>query len=123
MKKLRLLLVDDEEELICTLADRLKFRGFKADAVLNCRDAIKKAEKKQYDVVVIDIKMPGISGIELMKILLHMQPNLKVILITGHCSIEESEEAITNGAFDCLLKPVKIDHLIEKIKTSVGIVE
>jgi len=123
MADLHILLVDDEEELVSTLADRLEFRGYHADAVLSGADAIKKIGQKSYNVAVIDVKMPEINGIEVMKMMLKLQPDIKIILMTGHGSTEEGERGMAEGAFDYMVKPINIDLLTDKIKTAVGIRE
>ncbi|HDS01198.1 MAG TPA: response regulator [candidate division Zixibacteria bacterium] len=120
---MHILLVDDEEELVSTLADRLEFRGYHADAVLSGADAIKKIGQKSYNVAVIDVKMPEINGIEVMKMMLKLQPDIKIILMTGHGSTEEGERGMAEGAFDYMVKPINIDLLTDKIKTAVGIRE
>jgi DNA-binding NtrC family response regulator len=123
MADLEILLVDDEEELVSTLADRLEFRGYHADAVLSGADAIKKMGQTSYNVAVIDVKMPEINGIEAMKMMLKLQPDIKVILMTGHGSTEEGERGMAEGAFDYMVKPINIDILISKIKAALGIKE
>ncbi len=123
MADLRILLVDDEEELVYTLADRLDFRGYHAVAVLNGPDAIKEADKGNFDVAVIDVKMPEINGIEVMKMIRRLHPKLKVILMTGHGSPEEGEQGMAEGAYDYMVKPINIEILISKIKAAAGISE
>lgn len=115
MEKVKLLLIDDEEELIFTLAERLMLRGFEADAVTNPADAIKLIEKKVYDLAIIDIKLPGINGIELMKIIREIIPNIKIILLTGHGTPEEGKKAKLDGASEYLIKPININELIGNI--------
>jgi DNA-binding NtrC family response regulator len=123
MSDLRILLVDDEEELVYTLADRLEFRGYHAMAALNGADAIKKANEGDFDVAVIDVKMPEINGIEVMKMIKKLHPKLNVILMTGHGSPEEGEQGMAEGAYDYMVKPINIDILISKIKAAAGIGE
>ena len=115
MKKIKLLIVDDEVELATTLAERLQFRGLDADAVINCTDAIKQIELKKYDVALIDVKLKRLNGIELMKLLKGQQPKLKVMLITGHGTEEEARKGIKMGASKYLIKPVNINVLIQEI--------
>ena len=123
MADLQILLVDDEEELVSTLADRLQFRGYQADAVLTGAEAIKKVGQKSYNVAVIDVKMPEINGIDVMKMIQRLQHDIKVILVTGHGSAEEGEQGMSEGAYDYMVKPVNIDILISKIKAAAGIRE
>jgi DNA-binding NtrC family response regulator len=121
MNRIKILLVDDEEDLVFTLAERLQFRGYDAEPAINCTDAIKKTENKIFDAAIIDVKLRGINGIELMKMIKELQPTIKVILITGHGTEEEGRKGISHGASDYLIKPINIDILIEKIKKALNI--
>lgn len=123
MGRLRVLLVDDEEELVFTLAERLEYRGFEAEGVASGVEAIKRAEEKDFDIVVIDVKMPGMDGIEVMKRIKEGQPDTKVILITGHGSIKDGEDGVAEGAVDYLQKPIKIEELVNRIKAAAGMPE
>lgn len=120
MAKTKILIVDDEEELVFTLAERLQFRGFDSDAVMNSMDAISHAQIKNYDVAVIDLKMPVVGGVQLMKMLKQIQPDIKIILMTGHCSEEVTQRSLAKGAYKCVIKPVRIDKLIEMIKQATS---
>lgn len=120
MDKISVLLVDDEEELVFTLAERLVYRGYDAEGVLSGAEAISRTDERSFDVIVIDVKMPGMNGIEVMKKLREKHPDAKVMLITGHGSIKEGEDGVAEGAVDYLQKPVKLENLIEKIKLAVG---
>ncbi|RPH52686.1 MAG: response regulator [Desulfobacteraceae bacterium] len=114
---MKVLLVDDEKELVSTLAERLSLRDIEADWVTTGDAAIKSVELKAYDVVVLDVKMPKISGIELKKKLEEKNPDLKYIFITGHGSEDDFITASSEtGAEYYLVKPVNIDELIRKMK-------
>lgn len=115
MDPISVLLVDDEEDLSLVMAERLEMRGFKARGVTNAEDALKLFNEIDFDVAVIDVKMPGVGGIELMCQIKKKRPATEVILFTGHGSHKEGELGISEGAFDYLVKPVKIDDLAEKI--------
>ncbi len=119
MKKYSVLLIDDEAELVYTLAERLTLRKIKTVAVTQSDVALKTMELQEFDIVVLDVKMPGISGIELLKTIKRKHPNTQVILQTGRGSLEESKEGLREGAFDYLIKPVDIDTLIEKMEQAV----
>ena len=121
MSEINVLCVDDEEELVSAWVERLSMRGIDAEGVSNGLDAIQRVKEKKIDVVVLDIKMPGISGFELMKRIKAEKPNLPIILITGHQSIEEEDKKLLAGAFDYLVKPVNIEILMEKIIKAVKI--
>ncbi|SPD75846.1 conserved hypothetical protein [uncultured Desulfobacterium sp.] len=118
---MRILLVDDEEELVATLAERLAMRGIDADWVTNGEDAILKAETESYDLSVLDVKIPRISGINLKRELEKRNPHMKFIFMTGHGSEADykagSEEA---GSEFYLIKPLDIRLLIEKINTALN---
>jgi len=114
---MKVLLVDDEKELVSTLAERLTLRDIEADWVTTCEEAIKSVESKRYDVAVLDVKMPRMSGIELKKKLEEKTPDLKYIFITGHGSEDDFITASSEtGAEYYLVKPVNIDELIRKMK-------
>lgn len=113
---MKILLVDDEKELVSTLAERLSLRDIEADWVTNGEDAIKNTQKNTYDIAVLDIKMPKIGGIELKKKLEEKNPDLKYIFITGHGSEDDFMTACCEtGAEYYLVKPVNIDDLIVKM--------
>ncbi len=113
---MRVLLVDDETELVETLAERLAFRGVEADWVGGAADALERVKTKAFDLAVLDVKMPKIGGIELKKRLQALYPAMKFIFLTGH----GSEEDFTAGAAEAgsnfyLIKPVKIEALMKKM--------
>lgn len=116
MDRLRVLLVDDEEELVSTLTERLTLRGIEADGVMTGADALNTIRNGEFDVVVLDVKMPGMDGLKVMKEIKTIRPNTQVILLTGRGSETESEIGIKEGAFDYLVKPVNIEELIKKMR-------
>ena len=116
MKPLRVLLVDDETEFVSTLGERLSLRGIEADWVTSAEEALKQIEKTQYDLALLDVKMPRISGIELKRMLHKQCPDMQFIFMTGHGSEQDfhagSSEA---GAEYYLVKPVHIEDLMQKM--------
>jgi DNA-binding response OmpR family regulator len=116
MDSLRVLLVDDEEELVSTLKERLILRGIDADGVVTGNDALNRIRDAEFDVVVLDVKMPGMDGLKVMKEMKTIRPGMQVILLTGRGSETESEIGIKEGAFDYLVKPVNIEELIKKMR-------
>lgn len=116
MKPIRVLLVDDETEFVSTLGERLSLRGIEADWVTSAEEAMKKIEDTEYDLAVLDVKMPRISGIELKRILHKQRPDMQFIFMTGHGSEQDfhagSSEA---GAEYYLVKPVHIEDLMQKM--------
>ena len=119
MGTLRVLIVDDEEELVSALVERLTLRGFQAKGVTAGADALAYLEGAPCDVVLLDVKMPGIGGLEVIKRIKEQQPSLEVVLLTGHSSAQDAERGMTLGAFDYLMKPVKIDDLL-RVLLSAG---
>lgn len=115
MQKLRVLLVDDENELVSTLEERLSFRNIHAEFVLNGDEALVLLKEKDFDVVVLDIHMPGTSGMDVMKEIKQISPETEVILLTGRGSEKDKERGINLGAFDYVVKPVNIEILVEKM--------
>ena len=118
---MRVLLVDDERELVEALAERLSLRGIDADWTVTCKDALNKLDTQEYDVALLDVKMPKLSGIELKKQMEKKAPNMKFIFLTGHGSEADfragSAEA---GAEYYLVKPVGINTLVEKMREVLG---
>lgn len=115
MTSLRVLLVDDEKDFTDTLSERMAARGLQADVCADGAEALELARSKTYDAVVLDLAMPGMDGIATLKGLLANNPDLQVILLTGHATLEQGLEAIKSGAMEFLTKPPDIDRLIEII--------
>jgi len=121
---MRILLVDDEEELVSTLAERLAIRGIDAHWAATGEAALKMAEAEAYDLAVLDIKIPRISGVDLKKLLQAKQPVMKFIFMTGHGSGEDFKAgAAEAGAENYLVKPVDIEVLIEKMNLALKVRE
>jgi DNA-binding response OmpR family regulator len=117
MKTIRVLLVDDEEDLVTTLAERLCMRGIDARWALSWESALDLLGRQRFDVAVLDIKLPRMSGIEIKRKIESMAPPMKFIFMTGHGSEQDFEKgAAEAGASNYLLKPVDIDHLVAKIR-------
>ncbi len=113
---MRVLLVDDEKELVSTLAERLSFRGIDAEWTVSAADALKLLETQSFDIAVLDVKLPKISGLQLKKKMQEKYPAMKFIFMTGHGSEEDfNAGAAETGADYYLVKPVKIEALIEKM--------
>ncbi len=119
MKKLSVLLVDDREEFVTTLAERLMLHGMEVETANNGEDALGILKEKAIDVAVLDVIMPGMGGLEILERIKNTHPDIQVILLTGHGSTKEGIEGMHLGAFDFLMKPVDIEELIAKMKTSV----
>jgi DNA-binding NtrC family response regulator len=116
MDYFRALVVDDEPDFLETLVNRLGKRSIDTTGVRSGEEALELMKKKLFDVVVLDIKMPGgIDGIEALREIKKIQPLAEVILLTGHASVETSIEGMKLGAFDYLLKPIKLEELLTKM--------
>ena len=116
MDAFRALVVDDEEDFLETLVKRLNKRNIDATGVTNGEDAVELMKQKLFDVVILDIKMPGgMDGIEALREMKRIQPLAEVLLLTGHASVETSIEGMKLGAFDYLLKPIKLEDLLMKL--------
>lgn len=116
MENFRVLVVDDEADFLETIVKRLRKRGLEAEGVASGEAALETMKEKRFDVVLLDIKMPGgIDGIETFRELKKLQPLTEVIFLTGHATLESSVEGMKLGAFDYLIKPVKLDELLPKL--------
>ncbi len=113
--KANVLLVDDEEQFLDVFSKRLQGRGLKVDIAVSGDEAIKRVKDKQFDTIVLDLVMPGIDGIETLKRLRKENPDLQIIILTGHGTVEKGVEAMKEGAVDFLEKPVDLKKLLEKI--------
>ena len=113
--KAKVLLVDDETDFLSALAERLKARGLKVSTATSGEDAVTNADKEGFDLIVLDMAMPGIDGLETLKRIKAKQPDAEIIMLTGQGSIKTSIEAMKLGAEDFLQKPVNITELMDKI--------
>lgn len=117
---MRVLLVDDELELVSTMAERLEIRGFQVTAVPSGQDALARLAENEYDVAVVDVKMPTMSGEVLMSLIRRDYPKVAVILLTGHAGTDEFMEEAQLQACATLFKPVNIDDLIRTMNECAG---
>lgn len=115
-EKIHVLLVDDEQGFVDVLSNRLSKRSIQASKAFSGTQALQILRKKDFDVVVLDLKMEDMDGIEILKIIRKMVPELPVIILTGHGSQQAAEEGIANGAFDYLTKPCELAQLMDKIE-------
>ncbi len=112
----RVLLVDDEEEFLEAMAERMRQRDMDVSATASASEAIKMVQEHPYDVIVLDLMMPEMDGLEVLKTLKEKRPELQVILLTGYATLEKGIEAMKFGAMDFLEKPADLKVLVEKIK-------
>jgi DNA-binding NtrC family response regulator len=115
-KDIKVLLVDDEEAFVNTLAQRLKMRELNVNTVYDGEQALAKVKSEEPDVMVLDLKMPGLHGMDVLKEIRKAYPNMQVIILTGHGTEKDEEEARRLGGFDFLRKPADIETLVGKIK-------
>jgi DNA-binding NtrC family response regulator len=119
MADFRVLLVDDEEEFVSALSERLGLRGIEVDTALNGEEALATMVEKEFELVILDVMMPGLGGLEVLKQIKATHPRTEVILLTGHGATREGIEGMRLGAFDYLIKPVDIEEMLEKMKQAV----
>ena len=116
MEGFKILVVDDEADFLETIVVRLRKRKLDATGVASGEAAIELLKNQLFDVILLDVKMPGgIDGIEALREIKKIQPLAEVVLLTGHASMETSIEGMKQGAFDYLLKPMKLENLLEKM--------
>ena len=116
---IKLLLVDDEVGYVNVLAKRMSRRHIEVITALSGSEAIQTLRKQDFHVAVVDLKMEDMDGIEVLRIFKKMDPNLPVILLTGHGSEQSAREGLASGAFDYLTKPCDLDELIDKVRKAV----
>jgi DNA-binding NtrC family response regulator len=113
---LKVLLVDDEEDYVRTMAERMEMREVGSDVALNGEEALSHLDEDVPDVMVLDLKMPGMGGMELLERVKKSHPGIEVIILTGHGSDAEEVEARRLGAFDYFQKPVDINDLMKSVR-------
>ncbi len=113
--KAKVLLVDDEADFLATLAERLEARGLKVNTAANGEDAVRKVDDQNFDLIILDLAMPGIDGLETLKLIKEKQPDTEIVMLSGQGSIKTSIEAMKLGAEDFIEKPVNISDLMTKI--------
>ena len=116
MDSIKVLLVDDEIEFMETLVKRMRKRGLDVQGVKSGEEALDLLAVEQPDVVVMDVKMPGMNGIEVLKLIKKQLPLVEVIMLTGHASLELAMQGMESGAYDYLMKPMDLDELLYKIE-------
>ena len=114
------LLIDDEEELVSALAERLGYRGIQADVATTGPSALEQMKLKRYDIVILDLKLPGVSGVTVLREIGTSYPDIPVILITGHGAPVDLPEFKSGEAFDYLPKPIELDILIQTMQRALG---
>jgi DNA-binding NtrC family response regulator len=114
------LVVDDETDFINTLIKRLQRRGVECEGVFNGEDAVEKIKDREFDIVLLDMKLPEMDGNSTLREIKMIRPDTKVIILTGHASASDGIEGMKNGAVDYLMKPVEFESLFEKLLKAVN---
>ena len=112
----KVLLVDDEKEFLEIMSERMEARGMKVTTATTAGQALSIIEKESFDAIVMDFQMPGMDGMEALKLIKDKKPELQIILLTGYANVEKTVEAMKVGATDFLEKPADIEALSKKIK-------
>ena len=113
--KTRVLIVDDEKEFVDLVSERLTMRDYDVTACYSGEEALETVKKYNFDIVVLDILMPGIDGIETLREIKRIKPLTEVILLTGHAAVDTAIEGMRLGAYDYLTKPCEISDLVTKL--------
>ena len=112
------LLIDDEEQFLKVLEERLETRGLKVNTATSGEDALTLVNDRNFDAIILDLAMPGIDGIETLRLLKEKNPDLEIIMLTGHATVQKGIEAMKLGAEDFLEKPVDLSVLLERISAA-----
>ncbi|HHO47955.1 MAG TPA: response regulator [Desulfobacteraceae bacterium] len=113
---LRVLVVDDETDFLEMTVKRMQKKGIDTVGVMSGNEAVEKISNENFDVVLLDVKMPGMDGIETLREIKRVKPLVEVIMLTGHASVESGIEGMKLGAFDYLMKPMELDKILETIQ-------
>ena len=120
MADLRLLLVDDEVEFLEPMKVRLERRGIACTTARSGEEALAVLGASPVECAVVDVKMPGMDGLELLRRLRRLYPEVPVVLLTGHASVELGVQGMELGAFEYLLKPIELDELLDTVRRAVA---
>ncbi|MGP8051055.1 MAG: response regulator [Desulfobaccales bacterium] len=116
MEKFKVLIVDDEADFLETIVKRLRARDIDVSGVESGYRALEALDSSPPDVIILDVKMPGMDGIETLREIKKKKPLTEVIMLTGHASVETGIQGMQLGAFDYLMKPIALDELLEKVR-------
>jgi two-component system, OmpR family, response regulator CpxR len=121
MNPINVILVDDEEEYVTTLSERIQMRGFNSHIAHDGEQALKMIRENFYNVMVLDLRMPGIDGMTVLKAVKKTHPDIQVVMITGHGGDLDRKAALDNGAFAYMEKPVELEVLVGHIKKACSV--
>lgn len=120
MSSTRVLIVDDEAEYVEVLSERLSLRGYETLGAASGEEALRLAAENPVDIVLLDVMMPGLGGIETLVQLKARNPGIAVIMLSGHADVNTAIQGMELGAYDYLVKPVTLDELLYKIEDARG---
>jgi DNA-binding NtrC family response regulator len=112
----KILLVDDEKDFLDVMSERIEARGMEVSTADSAAQALEKVESGGFDAIILDLMMPGMDGLEALKAIKKKNPDLQVVLLTGHATVEKGIEAMKLGAMDFIEKPADLDKLTDIIK-------
>jgi DNA-binding NtrC family response regulator len=115
----KILLVDDEDRFRTTMRKMLSGHGLDVTDLDNGQAALESLATQPYDVVVLDLRMPGLDGVQTLKAMKALDPDLEVIILTGHASMDDAMEIMQLGGTEYLLKPCSVQELLDKIELAV----
>ncbi len=120
MHRGKILLIDDKVEFLKVLSERLKLRGYQVTAVGSGGEALKAVEREPFDVIVLDLVMPVMDGVETLRRLRKLDPRSQIIVFSGYATSQEVDQAMALGANDFLAKPADLDSLLERINRAIA---
>src|ERR1051326_1787886 len=115
----KILVIDDEKSIRKTLREILEYENFKVDEAGDGAEGAAMAEKENYDIILCDIKMPKVDGMETLDRILKAKPDVPIVMISGHGTIETAVEAVKKGAFDFIAKPLDLNRLLVTIRNAM----
>jgi len=115
----KILVIDDERSIRNTLQEILEYEKFKVETAVDGEEGLEKVKSNEYDVILCDIKMPKMDGLEVLDTILKIKPDATVVMITGHGTIENAVEAIKKGAYDFISKPLDLNRLLITIRNAM----
>jgi DNA-binding response OmpR family regulator len=116
MKKTGVLIIDDEQEFGSTLAERLQLRGYDAKAIYSADNALSVIAEMKPDIILLDLRLPGVRGIEILMTIRDFSPGIEIILLTGHVDHEHKIQGLRLDAFNYIIKPFDMSELIDKLE-------
>jgi len=114
----KVLIVDDEERFRATMCKLLTVRGVEAVTAGSGKEAIEKLRQNPYDVVILDVRMPEMGGVQVLSEIKKIDPQAEVIIMTGYASVDTAKEIMKLGAYDYVLKPYSVEELMDKIEAA-----